>query len=79
MVTTFVRSAGTRTREQWRFLEEASRMDIRLAGLEHPSLNKIFHQCMGRVPIYVHPSFYKVPKVAVPHRCRGNFQGRTSY
>ena len=43
MVTTFVRSAGTRTRELWRFLAEASQADIRLAELEAPSLDKILN------------------------------------
>ena len=38
MVTTFVRSAGNRTKELWRFIEEASRADIRLAEMEHSSL-----------------------------------------
>ena len=61
MVTTFVRSAGTRTKELWRFLEDASR-----TGLEHPSLNQILHQCTGRVPIYVHPSFYRALKLLYP-------------
>ena len=36
MVTTFVRSASNRTKELWCFIEEASRTDIRLAGMEHP-------------------------------------------
>ena len=66
MVTTFVRSAGNRTRELWRFLEEASRTDIRLAELEHPSLKKLSHQCTGRVPIYVHSFFYRSLKLRYP-------------
>ena len=36
MVTNFVRSTGNRTKELWRFIEEASWTDIRLAELEHP-------------------------------------------
>ena len=63
MVTTFVRSAGTRARELWRFTEEASRTGIRLAELEHPSLSKMLSQCTRRVPIYVHPSFYRFLKL----------------
>ena len=66
MVTTFVRSAGKCTRKQWCFLEEASRTDIRMAELEHPSLNRILHQCTGRVPTYVHPSFYRSLKLRYP-------------
>ena len=66
MVTTFVRSAGTRTRELWRFLEGASLADIRLAELEPPSLDKILNKCMGRVPIYIHPSFCRSLKLRYP-------------
>ena len=66
MGTTFVRSAGTRTRELWRFLEEASRADIRLAELGPPSLDKILNKCMGRVPIFVHPSLYRSLKLRYP-------------
>ena len=57
MVTTFVCSADTRTKELWRILEEASRTDISLAELKHPSLYEILHQCTGWVPIYVYPCF----------------------
>ena len=39
-MTTFVRTAGNRTKELWRFIEEASRADIRLADLEHSSRKK---------------------------------------
>ena len=63
MVTTCVRSAGNRTKELWRFIKEASQTDIRLAELEHSSLNKMLPQCTGRVPIYVHPSFYRSLKL----------------
>ena len=57
MVTTFVRQMSYRTRELWRFVEEASRADIRLAEFEHLSLNKMLTLCAGWVPIYVHPCF----------------------
>ena len=40
MVTTFVRSAGRRTKGVWSLLEKASRADIRLAEMEHSSLKK---------------------------------------
>ena len=53
MVTTFVHSAGNRTNEFWRFIEEASRTNITLAESELPSLNKMLSQCKGRVPIHV--------------------------
>ena len=66
MVTTFVRSAGNRTKELWRFIEEASRTDIRLAETEHPLLNAMSTKCTGRVPIYVHLSFYRSLKLQYP-------------
>ena len=44
-----------RLEDLWRFFEKASRMDIKLAELEHPSLKTIMSFCLGRVPIYVHP------------------------
>ena len=65
-MTTFVRSAGNRTKDLWRFIEEASRVDIRLAELEHPSLKKMLSFCSGRVPIYVHPCFYRSLKLKYP-------------
>ena len=71
MVTTFVHSAGNRTRELWRFLEDTSRMDIRLAELEHPSLNVMLSKCIGRVPIYVQPGFYRFLKLSSSMDVRG--------
>ena len=66
MMTTFVRSAGNRTKELWRFIEEASQADIRLADMEHPSLKVMVTKCTGRVPIYVHHSFYRSLKLRYP-------------
>ena len=63
MVTTFFPSAVNRTKEFWRFIEEASRADIRLAEMEHDSLKEMATKCTGRVPIYVHPSFYRSLKL----------------
>ena len=63
MVTTFVRSAGHRTKELWHFLEEASRADVILADLRHYTLKKMLPFCSGRVPILVHPSFYRSLKL----------------
>ena len=65
-VSTFVRAAGTRTRELWRFIQEASCADLRLAELEHSSLKKMLPFCSGRVPILVHPSFYRSLKLRYP-------------
>ena len=66
MVTTFAHSAGNRTKELWCFIEEASRTDIRLAEIEHPSLNIMSTKCTGRVQIYVHPCFYRSLKLRYP-------------
>ena len=66
MVTTFVRLAGNRTKELWRFIEEASRADMRLAEMEHDSLNVISAKCTGRVLIYVHPTFYRSLNLQFP-------------
>ena len=66
MVTTFVRSAGNRTKELWHFLEGASRADVMLADLRHQSLKKLLPFCAGRVPILVHPSFYRSLKLRYP-------------
>ena len=48
--------------------EEASRADIRLAELEQPELKKMLSFCSGRVPIYVHPCFYRSLKLKYPSR-----------
>ncbi len=66
MVTTFVRSAGPRTKELWHFLEGASRADAMLADLRHQSLKKLLPFCSGRVPILVHPTFYRSLKLRYP-------------
>ena len=67
MVTTFVRSAGNRTKELWQFIEEASRADMRLAEMGHDSLNEISAKCTGRVPIYVHPTYYRSLRLRFPY------------
>ena len=66
MVTTFVRSAGDRTRGVWKCLNTVSQTDlgIKLAELEHFSLKKCF--CSGRLPILVHSSFYRSLKMQFP-------------
>ena len=60
MVTTFVRLTDSYTKGLWRFLEEASRADMRLSELDHPSLQKLISFCSGRD---VHPSFYRALKL----------------
>ena len=67
MVTTFVRSAGNRIKELRRFIEEAGRTDIRLVEMEHESLNVISNKCTNRIPIYVHPCFYRSQKLRYPY------------
>ena len=68
MVTTFVRSAGDRTKGVWKFLSTVCQTDtgIKLAELEHSSLKKCIPYCSGRVPILVHPSLYRSPKLRFP-------------
>ena len=66
MVTTFVRLPGVRTKELWQFIEEASRTDIVLAEMGHPSHKDLLNKCTGRVPIYVHPCFYRSLKLRFP-------------
>ena len=65
MVTTFVRSAGDRTKGMWKFLSTVCQTDtgIKLAELEHSSLKKYIPFCSGRVPILVHPSLYRSLKL----------------
>ena len=65
MVATFVCSPSTPTQGVWRFPEKASRADIRLVELEHLSFKKMIF-CLGRVPIYVHPSFYRALTLKYP-------------
>ena len=68
MVTTFIHSAGSQTQDVCKFLEKASQNNagVRLAELKHPSLKKLLTYCTGKVPIYVHPSFYRALKVQYP-------------
>ena len=68
MVTTFVRSAGDRTKGVWKYLSTVCQTDtgIKLAELEHSSLKKCLTYCSGRVPILVHPSLYRALKLKFP-------------
>ena len=68
MVTTFVWSAGDRTKGVWKFLSTVCQTDtgIKLAELEHSSLKKCITYCPGRVPILVHPSLYRALKLKFP-------------
>ena len=68
MVTTFLQSAGDRTRGVWKFLNTVCQTDlgIKLAELEHSSLKKCLLFCSGRVLILVHPSFYRSLKIRFP-------------
>ena len=80
MVTTFVQSAGERTKGVWKFSSTVCQTDtgIKLAELEHSSLKKCIPFCSGRVPILVHPSLYRSLKLRFPHRCR-NYKGQPGY
>ena len=65
MVTTFIHVAGDRTKGVWQFLDTVRQTDVgvKLAELEHSSLRRC---CSGRVPILVHPYFYRSLKVRFP-------------
>ena len=65
-LTTFVRLAGNRTKELWNFIDEASRADVMLVDTKNPMLKKMLPFCAGRVPILVHPSFYRSLKLRYP-------------
>ena len=67
-LTTFVRSAGNRTKELWNFNDEASRADVMLADTKNPMLKKkkMLPFSSGRVPILVHPSFYRSLQLRYP-------------
>ena len=66
MLTTFVRSAGNRTKELWHFIDEASRADVMLADTKNVMIKKMLPFCSGRVPILVHQSFYRSLKLRYP-------------
>ena len=68
MITTFIRSAGDRTKGVWQFLDSARQTDagVKLAELEHSSLKRCLQFCSGSVPILVNPSFYRPLKVQFP-------------
>ena len=70
MMTTYVRSAGSRTQEVGKFLEKASQTDVgvRLAELENPFIKKYFHLCR-KGPDLCSPFILQSVKGAVPHRC----------
>ena len=63
MLTTFVRTAGNQTKELWQFIDDASRTDVMLADTKNSMLRKMLPFCAGRVPILVHPSFYRSLKL----------------
>ena len=68
MVTTFVRSAGDRSKGMWKFLDTVCQTDtgVELVELEHSSLRRCLPFCSGRVPILVQPAFYWSLKVQFP-------------
>ena len=57
MVTTFVCLAGNRSKGMWKCLDKASRADIRLVELEHPSVKLCLIVWAGCRFIFTH--FYK--------------------
>ena len=65
MVIAFICLAGSHTHH---FLKRASQVDfgIWLVELEQPSLKKMINFCLGKVLIYMHPSFYRSLIVKFP-------------
>ena len=68
MLTTFIRSAGDRTKGVWKFLDTVCQTDtgVKLAELEYSSLKSCVPFCSERVPILVHPSFYRALIIRFP-------------
>ena len=66
MLNTFVRTAGNRTKELWQLIDDASRTDVMLADTKNSMLRKMLPFCAGRVPILVHPSYYRSLKFRYP-------------
>ena len=62
MVTTFVRLAGSRSKNVWCLIEMASR----LVETEHPSLKKALSYCARWAFVYVQSSFYWALKLKYP-------------
>ena len=50
MVTTFIRLAGSHTKAVWNFLQKASQVDIRLAELGAPLIEKNVVILFGKGP-----------------------------
>ena len=55
MLTTFVRSAGNRTKELWNFIDEASRADVMLANTKNAMLKKNAFFLFGQGPDFSSP------------------------
>ena len=66
-MTTFIRAAGDRSKGLWQLLDTVRQTDVgvKLVELEHSSL-RCLPFCSGRIPILVHPSFYRSLKVLYP-------------
>ena len=62
-VTPFICLASSCTDGVWQLLDRAIKSDVRLVELEYPSLKKMQNVCSGRVPIYIHPCFYRAIKL----------------
>ena len=55
MLTTFVRSAGNRTKELWQFIDEASQTDVMLADIKNSMLKENASLLCGQGPDFSSP------------------------
>ena len=58
----------------WDMLKEANtafNMSIPLAVWHHPDLKKLKAYCLGRVPVFMHPSLYRASKLTFPRDVGG--------
>ena len=66
MVTTFICSAGDRSKGVWKFLDTVRQTDTGVELAEYHSLKRCLSYCTGRVLILVHPCLYRSLKVRFP-------------
>ena len=67
------KESGGRKPEVWTMLDAAQDAfsDLKLFEEEDPSLESLAARCRDRVPIYVHPSFYRALKLTYPYDVGG--------
>lgn len=69
LLTTFIRvNKDSRTEALWAWINAAKDAipGQQLVDTEHPLLNNLVFKYEGRVPVYIHPSFYRALKLIFP-------------